>query len=85
MENSNFTSVEELIDNVARGGEIEFEYAGKQYSISHSSEGIHIMQFYNYSTEQIYKLSSEIVEYKINDKNLGSIVRDLIVTFRCFH
>ena len=85
MKGSSFASVEELVDNVTRGGEVEFEYARKQYSITHSSKGIHIMQFYNYSTEQVYKSPSDIVNYQINDKDLGSIVTDLIITFRCFH
>ena len=74
-----------MFDNISRGGEVEFEYDGKQYSITHSEEGIHVMQFNNYSTEKVYKVPYEIIAYQINGKSLDTILSELTVTFRCFH
>ena len=53
-------SIIELYNNIARGGEIEFTYANKNYSITHSKKGIHVMEFYNYSTEKIYQNPTDI-------------------------
>jgi hypothetical protein len=85
LNNNNFKSLEELIDNIARGGEVEFEYNREQYSITHSPKGIHIMQFYKYETESIFKTPNEIAGYQLGDELLGDVIERLNVVFRCFH
>jgi len=77
-------TIVELYDNISRGGEIEFHYGNKQYSITHSSEGIHVMEKYNYSTEQIYQRADEIGEYCISGKKLKELFANVEITFRCF-
>lgn len=83
MEES-FDSMEELIENISMGGEVEFEYNGKQYSITHIPEGVVVLQAYRYSTQKIYKNAFEIIEYKINGKKISEIIDDIKITFRCF-
>ena len=84
MKEENFKTLEELYDNISRGGEIEFTYNDKQYSITHSNKGIHVMEAYNYSTEQIYTRPEEIGECLIGGEKLKDILDEMVVTFRCF-
>lgn len=74
----------ELYDNISRGGEIEFTYNDKQYSITHSNEGIHVMEAYNYSTEIVYQSPGEIGEYIIDGEKLKDFFVNVEITFRCF-
>jgi hypothetical protein len=85
MSDSNFKTIEEFIDNMTRGGEVEFDYCGKQYSITHSTEGIHVVQAYEPTTDKVYKNPCEVLEHVINEKRLGDILNEMKVTFRCFH
>ena len=84
MNDNNFKSAEELIDNLQRGGEVEFEYDAKEYSITHIPDGIIISQVYNDDTEKVYKTAKEVLGYEINGKKLGDIFHKLNVKFRCF-
>lgn len=74
----------ELYDNISRGGEIEFDYENKHYSITHIEQGIDVMESYNYDTEKIYLKSEEVGEYIIQGKKLKDILSDIVITFRCF-
>jgi hypothetical protein len=78
----NFESYEELTENLSRGGEVEFEYKGKQYSITHVNEGVHVMEFYNYDSAMIYKNREDVGEYQIEGEYLRDIVPKLNITFR---
>ena len=77
-------SIIELYNNIARGGEIEFTYANKNYSITHSKKGIHVMEFYNYSTEKIYQNSTDIGEYCVDGEKLEDLFDKAEITFSCF-
>lgn len=79
-----FTSFDELCDNIERGGEIEFRHNGKHYSITHSPQGIHVMEAYNYDSEKVYKAAKEVGEYIIDNNKIKDIVKELYITFRCF-
>ena len=79
-----FKSIEEFLENISFGGEIEFDYMGKHYSITHIPNGICVMESYNDSTEKIYKAASEVLEYEIKGKKLGALINDIDITFRCF-
>jgi len=84
MNDNNFKSAEELIYNLQRGGEVEFEYDAKEYSITHIPDGIVISQAYNDDTEKVYETVEDVLGYEINGKKLGDIIHKLDVTFRCF-
>ncbi|MBE6899476.1 MAG: hypothetical protein E7479_02255 [Ruminococcaceae bacterium] len=77
-------TTEELYDNISRGGEIEFNYNNKHYSITHIEQGIIVMEAYNDDSEQIYSQSEEVGEYIIQGKKLKDILDEIIITFRCF-
>ena len=80
----NFKSLDELFDNISRGGEVEFTYSGKSYSITHSDRGIHFMEANKYETEKIYNNPNEVADYFIDNKKFSEILKDITVTFRCF-
>jgi len=77
-------NITELYDNISRGGEIEFTYKNKNYSITHSKEAIHVMEAYNYDSEMIYKNPSDIGEYSVEGEHLKDFFDKVIITFRCF-
>ena len=71
-----FKSYEELIENISRGGEVEFSYNGKKYSILPIHEGIVVVEQYNDDSEVIYKDLRDIGEYKIGDEYLKDIYKE---------
>lgn len=77
-------TVTELYENLSRGGEIEFTYEGKSYSILHPEGKILVTEAYNESTEKWYNNLEEVGEYPIGDKKLKDIFEDVEITFRCF-
>ena len=77
-----FKDIDELIENITRGNEIEFIYDKKKYSITHSELGIHIMEFDNYDSQIIYETCKNIGEYIINGKKLSNIINNLEILFR---
>lgn len=77
-------SIDDLIDNISRGGEIEFEYRNKKYSITHTSETILVMEFNNYNTLEVYNSAEEIIDYKIGEERIKDLLGKIKVTFRCF-
>lgn len=79
-----FETIEEFYDNLRRGGEVEFEYQGQEYSITHSDLGIHISEAYRPETEAIYKDAEGVGEYLIGTEPLKSIIFKAKITFRCF-
>jgi len=79
-----FDSIEELVDNISRGGEIEFEYQGENYSITQPKGEINIMKFYDYSTLKTYQCPWDVVDYEIENSKIEMIIKDIVVKFRCF-
>ena len=79
-----FKSYEELIENISRGGEVEFSYNGKKYSILPIHEGIVVTEQYNDENEVIYKDLRDIGEYKIDDEYLKDVISKADIMFRCF-
>ena len=79
-----FKSYEELVENVSRGGEVEFSYNGKKYSILPIHEGIVVTEQHNDDSEVIYKDPRDIGEYKIDDEYLKDIIKKAEILFRCF-
>lgn len=82
--NERFESVDEFYDNLERGGEIEFQYKGKHYAITHSSKGIHLIEAYNNESERIFKTPEDLGEYKVFGEKIKDIITKADVHFRCF-
>lgn len=86
----NFVNFDELKDNIERGGEIEFLYHDKHFSITHFEENgqhkVSVMQAYQYDTEKSYAIAeiSNIGEYSLDGQKLENVISDCQITFRCF-
>ena len=89
MEES-FVNFDELKSNIERGGEIEFIYHGKHFSITHFEENgqhkVSLMQAYNYDSEKVYDIAeiSNIGEFLLDGQKLKNVISDCQITFRCF-
>ena len=83
VENS-FLDERDFIDCLNRGCEIAFLYGNKEYSITHTSAGICIMEFYNEESEMLYPDAKLVLDYPINGKTLKDILLDIKVTDRSF-
>ncbi len=85
-----FVNFDELKSNIERGGEVEFVYHGKHFSITHFEKNgqhkVSVMQAYNYDSEKIYDITeiSDIGDYLLDREKLKNAISDCQITFRCF-
>lgn len=80
-----FTSLDEFLDNISRGGEVEFVYKGRAYFVGLTGIGEYtVYEQWNYPSERCYSTPEEICLYRIGDENLGDIITKADITFRCF-
>lgn len=78
-----YKNVNELLDDVEIGLEIEFQYNDKKYSITYSDNGIHLIEFYKEETEKIYSSIEEAVNnFDIDGNILKDIIEDIEILFR---
>ena len=82
--NDKFESLEEFIDNLNRGGEIEFVFEGNNYSITHPEGKLHYIKVGDDSSEKFLKNINELLNFKINGKKISDIVTVIQPTFRSF-
>jgi len=78
-----FESVGEFIDNLSRGGEIEFVYNGDQYSIVHSGSRLVLVHVAS-QDDHFFDSIDQLLDFKIDDKCVRDIVTEIQPTFRCF-
>jgi len=75
-----YNTVDELIEEIDNNFDIEFEYAGKQYSICPTGKGPSIAERNNEETYMTFINGSDLVEkYLINGKPLKDIVQEVKV------
>jgi hypothetical protein len=79
-----FDSLDEFIDNIERGGEIEFAYNNKNYSITHSGGKLCFVEQYNAQSAVDFNIIQELLEYTIDGKKIKDIVTIIQPFFRCF-
>lgn len=79
-----FETLDELYDNIRRGGEIEFIYDDKNYSITHAEGEIYVMEQYNSASIIKYTKPEDVGEYIVAGKKIKEILNELIIVFRCF-
>lgn len=84
MKEKNFDDINELIDCLKRGCEVEFLYGGKMYSITHTEFGISITEFYNEESERTYGSVQDALEYQFGTKSLKDIIFEMDVIERSF-
>lgn len=79
-----YESIERMCEEINRGGEIEFCYQNKRYSITHVNDKICIIEFNNYKTEVQYDNCYDIINYMIKGKKLKDIFFEIEIVFSCF-
>jgi len=72
-----FETVEEFKTLISHGGEVEFTFENKNYSITHPEGVICFMEAYNYESEKYF-------DHEINGKKLRDIVTIIQPFFRTF-
>ena len=91
-DNDPFESYDEFLDNISRGGEIEFCYDNKKYTLTHgrADDGCHLVFFGVANSDEIneYRIENNnfdiIGDLKLGDNYIRSIVTEFEVFFRCF-
>lgn len=78
----NFNDINDLIDSIKRGGEVEFLYKDKQYGITPIPEGMAIYEFYNPKTEKVYSQAEDLAQHIIGEDMLCDIAADIKILFR---
>ena len=63
----NQVSLQEMMNDVNNGHEIEFKFNGKMYSITHYDAGISAIEYDKPDTEKTYQSAEELFEnYKLD-------------------
>lgn len=79
-----YRNMEQMYYELRRGGEIEFKYKGKMYSITHVKDKICVTEFYREDTEAFYDKCESISGYEINGQRLEEILGEIEITLSCF-
>ena len=81
---NNFYDDRDLVDCLNRGCEVEFLYNDKKYSITHTSKGISVIEFYKEDSEKTYLDAKTVLEYEIERKSLKDIIPEMKIIDRSF-
>ena len=79
-----YNGIEEVYDELKRGGEIEFLYKNKGYSITHVNGKVCFGEYNNYDTVIFYDNYMDVADYLISGKRFEDILCDIEVVFSCF-
>lgn len=79
-----FESVKEFIDFLNRGGEVEFRFNNKIYSITHGNNSLYFIEQYNMLSQQTFSSICELLEYKIENYKIYDIITVIEPFFRTF-
>ena len=83
-DNDKFETVDEFIDFLNRGGEVEFKFNNRIYSITHGNKNFYFIEQYNALSEQVFFSIDELLDYKIENHNLYDIITAIEPFFRTF-
>ena len=70
----NFKTISDFKWCMKQGGEVEFEWNGKEYSITHPEGMINICESSTEENEKNYKTADEALEYMIDGQRLREII-----------
>lgn len=79
-----FESVEEFIDNMHRGGEVEFLFNNKRYSITRTGAMMCLIEIGHRKSEKVFCEINELLDHKIEDQRVRDIITIIEPYFRCF-
>jgi hypothetical protein len=82
--NDKFNTVDEFIDNLNRGGEIEFIYNNKRYSITHDDNELCFIEQYKNNSIKYFHNIQELLEFHLEENIIKDIITIIQPIFRCF-
>lgn len=77
-----FDSVEEFLNSIIRGSEIEFIFNNKNYSITYPESNVCLIQIGNENSAVIFKHIDDLLDYKIDQKMIRNIITEIKPYFR---
>ena len=83
-DNDKFETVDEFIDFLNRGGEVEFRFNNRIYSITHGNKNLYFIEQYNALSEQMFSSIDELLDYKIENHKMYDIITVIELFFRTF-
>ncbi len=83
-EDDRFKTISEFKECLIRGGEVEFDWKGKSYSITHYNEKIAISEANKQETEVLCDTADEVLEYMVGEDRLRDVVTQILVESRSF-
>ncbi len=82
FEESRFKTISDFKDCMIRGGEVEFIWKGKPYSITHPDGKISICQGYNFSEAVDVDIADELLDYMLGEDKLRDVITQVEVLYR---
>lgn len=80
-----FDTIDEFVDNINMGGEVEFEYNGKLYFAGMIGKNKWTAyEYHNDESSKEYASAEEVCSYPIEDKTIGEVITKAKIMFRCF-
>ncbi|SEN07732.1 hypothetical protein [Hydrogenoanaerobacterium saccharovorans] len=70
-----FSTISEFKWCIDDGGEVEFIWKGKPYSITHPDGKISISEAYKQETESVYNTTDELLEYMVGGDRLHEVTQ----------
>ena len=81
FEENRFKTISDFKDCMRWHGEVEFEWDGKDYSITHPDK-ISISEANKHDTEKLCSTADEVLEYKVGDVRLRDVITQVTVWSR---
>ncbi|MCI1966287.1 MAG: hypothetical protein LKJ17_09200 [Oscillospiraceae bacterium] len=81
FEESRFKTISDFKNCMSRNGEVEFEWNGKNYSITHPDK-ISISEANKHDTEKLCNTADEVLEYRVGDDRLRDVITQVTVWSR---
>ncbi len=78
-EQNRFVTISDFKWCMQQGGEVDFEWKNKRYSITHRAFGISISEANKQETEKICKDADEVLEYMVGEDRLRDVITKVTV------
>ena len=82
FEENRFKTISEFKDCIIRNGEMEFNWKGKPYSITHPDGKISICQCCNFSEAVDVDIADELLDYMLGEDKLRDVITQVKVLYR---
>lgn len=81
-EQNRFKTISDFLFCMKCGGEVEFEWKGTYYSITHTETKIGISEAYKQETEKLCDTADEVLEYLVSGDRLRDVITKVYVLLR---